>query len=65
MFSYSKSLADHIDAGVTVQNGFGYDEFARIASLPKRPSYKSVGLIFNRNERTIKAWFKRFDEEGK
>ncbi len=63
MFNRPKSLKLHIEAGRADQNGFGYDEFARIASLPTRPSYRSVALIFNRNERTIKAWFKRYDEE--
>ena len=40
-------------------------EFTRLASLPKdkRPSYRSMGIIYGVDQRTIKRWLKRYEEE--
>ncbi len=54
-----------IDRARTTQNGYGYDDFCRLAKLEKRPSYTSTGYMFNKDPKTIKYWYKRYDEEKK
>lgn len=63
MYNYRPTLKELIDKDIAHQNGYTYVDFIKIASLERRPSYRSVALMFNRNERTIKKWFERFDEE--
>lgn len=56
-------LPELIEQGKADQNGLGWDDFVRIAEKPKskRPSYRSAGIFFNRDERTIKDWLRRWD----
>lgn len=44
--------------------GVDWEAFVRIASLHEddRPSYRSAGIFWDIDERTAKAWLKRWDE---
>lgn len=53
-----------INRNIGLQNGFGYDEFVRLLTLPKkRLSTNSIANIYNRNPRTIAKWVERWEEE--
>ncbi len=41
-----------------------WDDFLKIAELPKkdRPSYRSAGIFWGVEQRTVKAWLQRYDE---
>lgn len=54
-----------VDKDKDNQNGYGWADFEKIAKLRKRPSVTSVARMFNKNWRTIKGWFERYDEEAK
>lgn len=57
-------LRQLIDRNRDEQNGFGYDEFVRLLTLPrKRPTVHNIANIFNKNPRTVKGWVERFEEE--
>ena len=47
-----------------VEQRMVWREFVRLARLPKdkRPSYRSMGIIYGVDERTVKSWFKRYDK---
>lgn len=65
MYNHKPTLKELVDRDIENQNGFGYKDFIRIAAVDERPSYTSVARIFNRNTRTIKKWFERYEEEKK
>ena len=48
-----------------VEQRMAWREFVRLAKMPKdkRPSYRSMGIIYGVDERTIKRWLKRYEEE--
>lgn len=66
MGNHKIPLPELIERGRDIQNGFGWDEFRRMAELPphERPSRVSMGHIFRRNKRTIERWLRRYDEEA-
>lgn len=51
--------------GETSQGSFGWREFESIAMLKTRPSYKSLARMFNKSDRTMKTWLRRYDEDTK
>jgi hypothetical protein len=65
MYNHKPTLRELVERDLAGQNGFGYEDFVKIAAVKKRPSYTSVARIFNRDSRTIKKWFERYEEEKK
>jgi hypothetical protein len=64
---FTKGLKKHIDAGKDTQNGYGYDDFVRMMTVPRKPTYSSVGDLFNKDGQTIKKWWMQYllEQKGK
>lgn len=54
-----------LDARKDKQNGWGYEDFVRMMSVPRQPTYSSVGRQFNVDGQTIKSWWIRYQLEQK
>lgn len=60
-----------VNRNVEEQNGFGYDDFTKVATVlltqppGKRPTVTSCAKLFNRNIRTFQGWLQRYEEEIK
>lgn len=55
----AKGLQKHIDDGKAEQNGYGYDDFVRMLSVPNPPTFSAVGKLFNKDGQTISKWWDR------
>lgn len=62
---FAKGLRRHIDDGKDRQNGYGYDDFVRMMTVPQKPSYTSIGHLFNKDGQTIKKWWLQYQLEQK
>lgn len=60
---FARGLKIHIDAGKSDQNGYGYNDFVRMMTVPTPPTFSAIGKLFNKDGQTISKWWDRYKME--